>query len=57
MDKINMQDIEAMDEIDSYLTESVDHIETVTGSTFQSVVLEGEGPIAVEFMSYGCAFM
>ena len=30
-------------------------IQTVTGSTFKASVLEGEGPIAVEFMSYGCA--
>jgi thioredoxin 1 len=33
-----------------------DRIRTVTGETFQAEVLEGEGPIAVEFMSYGCAF-
>ena len=32
-----------------------DAIQTVTGSTFASLVLAGEGPIAVEFMSYGCA--
>jgi thioredoxin 1 len=32
-----------------------DAIETVTGSTFAPLVLAGEGPIAVEFMSYGCA--
>ena len=31
-----------------------DQIETVAGSGFSAVVLEGEGPIAVEFMSYGC---
>lgn len=31
-----------------------DQIETVTGSGFNAVVLEGNGPIAVEFMSYGC---
>ncbi len=31
-------------------------IQTVTGATFQHTVLEGEGPIAVEFMSYGCAY-
>src|ERR1700689_4013689 len=30
-------------------------IGTVTGSTFSSLILEAEGPIAVEFMSYGCA--
>ena len=34
---------------------SSDSIGTVTGSTFSSLVLEAEGPIAVEFMSYGCA--
>jgi|ERR1700689_1625269 thioredoxin 1 len=34
---------------------SNDNIGTVTGSTFSSLVLEAEGPIAVEFMSYGCA--
>ena len=32
-----------------------DAIQTVVGSTFASLVLRGEGPIAVEFMSYGCA--
>ncbi len=32
-----------------------DAIQTATGSTFASLVLAGEGPIAVEFMSYGCA--
>ena len=34
---------------------SSDSIGTVTGSTFSSLILEAEGPIAVEFMSYGCA--
>jgi thioredoxin 1 len=29
-------------------------IETATGETFASLVLEGRGPIVVEFMSYGC---
>ncbi len=29
-------------------------IRTVTRSTFESLVLQGVGPIAVEFMSYGC---
>jgi thioredoxin 1 len=32
-----------------------DPIQTVTGSTFKALVLDGQGPIAVEFMSYGCA--
>jgi thioredoxin 1 len=31
-------------------------IRTVTGATFQNLVLKGDGPIAVEFMSYGCAY-
>jgi thioredoxin 1 len=30
-------------------------IRSVTAGTFDSLVLEGQGPIAVEFMSYGCA--
>jgi thioredoxin 1 len=34
---------------------SSDGIGTVTGSTFSSLVLKGDGPIVVEFMSYGCA--
>jgi thioredoxin 1 len=34
---------------------SSDKITTVTASTFTRLVLEAEGPIAVEFMSYGCA--
>lgn len=29
-------------------------IETVTGASFDKLVIEGAGPIAVEFMSYGC---
>jgi thioredoxin-like negative regulator of GroEL len=32
-----------------------DAIRTVTESTFGRLILEGDGPIAVEFMSYGCA--
>jgi thioredoxin 1 len=31
-----------------------DRIATVTGATFQRLVLEARGPIVVEFMSYGC---
>jgi thioredoxin 1 len=34
---------------------SRDKIQTVTSSTFTRLVLEAEGPIVVEFMSYGCA--
>lgn len=30
-------------------------IQTVTRETFEGLVLQGQGPIAVEFMSYGCA--
>jgi thioredoxin 1 len=37
------------------LRESTGKIQTVTASTFTRQVLEAEGPIAVEFMSYGCA--
>ncbi len=33
-----------------------DAIRTLSSSTFSSLVLEGKGPIAVEFMSYGCAY-
>ncbi len=32
-----------------------DSITTVTGNTFASLVLDSPGPIAVEFMSYGCS--
>ncbi len=35
---------------------SSENIRTVTSETFQRTVLEGDGPIAVEFMSYGCAY-
>ena len=34
---------------------SIDRIRTVTASSFDRLVLKGEGPIVVEFMSYGCA--
>jgi thioredoxin 1 len=33
---------------------SRDKIQTVTSGTFTRLVLEAEGPVAVEFMSYGC---
>ena len=32
-----------------------DSIITLTGSTFDELVLQGDGPIAVEFMSYSCS--
>jgi len=34
---------------------SRDKIQTVTSGTFTRLVLKAEGPIVVEFMSYGCA--
>jgi thioredoxin 1 len=34
---------------------SIDRIQTVTAISFDQQVLKGEGPIVVEFMSYGCA--
>jgi len=36
-------------------TEPDDRIPTVTGETFVPLVLNGQGPIVVEFMSYACA--
>jgi len=33
-----------------------DRIQTVTSATFDPLVLQCRGPIAVEFMSYGCAY-
>ena len=33
---------------------STDRIQTATSKTFDSLITEGAGPIAVEFMSYGC---
>lgn len=33
-----------------------DAIKTATGASFNHLVLEGKGPIVVEFMSYGCGF-
>jgi len=36
-------------------SKSIDRIRTVTAGTFDCLVLNGEGPIVVEFMSYGCA--
>ena len=33
-----------------------DELRTATSGTFQGLVLEGHGAIAVEFMSYGCAY-
>ncbi len=37
------------------MTRRPDSIQTVTRDTFTERVLEGSGPIVVEFMSYGCA--
>jgi thioredoxin 1 len=34
---------------------SRDGIRTVTASTFRPLILEADGPVVVEFMSYGCA--
>jgi len=34
---------------------SIDRIRLLLASTFDRLVLKGEGPIVVEFMSYGCA--
>lgn len=31
-----------------------DWIRTVTSGSFEELVLDAEGPVAVEFMSYGC---
>jgi len=33
----------------------LEEIRTLTSSTFKSLVLEGEGAIVVEFMTYGCS--
>lgn len=35
---------------------SIDRITTLTGDTFNANVIKGTGPIAVEFMSYGCGY-
>jgi thioredoxin 1 len=31
-------------------------IRTVTNSTFEELVLNAQGPVVAEFMSYGCSF-
>jgi thioredoxin 1 len=33
---------------------SLDNVRTATGATFDSLLAEASGPVAVEFMSYGC---
>jgi len=33
-----------------------DTIQTLNGQSFAQLVLGGQGPIAVEFMSYGCGY-
>lgn len=35
-------------------TERADQIQTLTSGNFDELVLKATGPIAVEFMSYGC---
>jgi len=34
----------------------MDRIQTISGNAFSTLVLDGAGPIAVEFMSYGCGY-
>jgi len=34
----------------------MDRVQTVATSAFDALVLQGSGPIAVEFMSYGCGY-
>jgi thioredoxin 1 len=34
---------------------ATDFVQSVTQETFNSLVLRSRGPVAVEFMSYGCA--
>lgn len=36
------------------LENDIDYIETVTGNGFNASVLQADGPVAVEFMTYGC---
>jgi thioredoxin 1 len=33
---------------------AVDFVKSVTGETFESLVLASQNPVVVEFMSYGC---
>jgi thioredoxin 1 len=42
-------------DVESPKNGSSDRIRTVTGGTFEELVLDAEGPIVAEFMSYGCA--
>jgi thioredoxin-like negative regulator of GroEL len=41
--------------LDSVASGSADNIQTVTGGSFDDLVSQATGPVAVEFMSYGCA--
>jgi len=34
----------------------IDRITTLSGDTFNAAVIEGAGPIAMEFISYGCGY-
>ena len=43
-----------MKHIQASLASDVDQIETVTGNGFNTEVLQADGPITVEFMTYGC---
>ena len=38
------------------LADANDRIQTLDGGSFRAMVLEGEGRMAVEFMSYGCGY-
>lgn len=37
------------------MTKGTDRITTVTYDTFNALISEGQGPLVLEFMSYGCA--
>lgn len=55
MDEIIVIETQRNFERASQTREASGEIQTATGSTFTRLVLESEGPVAVEFMSYGCA--
>jgi thioredoxin len=55
MESTRLSDVRDRD-FDQETPELVDKIMTVTGDDFESLILNGAGPIAVEFMSYGCSY-
>ena len=57
MDELDFASFDAMETRMTHSTSGLlDRIPTLSGDSFNATVIKGTGPIAVEFMSYGCGY-